>query len=198
MNDLWANSSKSREEWRFALTRRISKIPPKRFVIRENSATRIINRWWQGWWATEWLADRLQLWWRQQLPTNLPTPASGHVICHIKRLAQTASSLHIEGICSYVLDRYRIQRDKLPFFFSFSFSPSISFFRIFTYHFFCFCIFYVLLFIGYLMRYNIICIFKDNCLILISTSMCNVCTCIFFKVSFVLKFSNYLLSWTFI
>lgn len=80
----------------------------------------------QGWWATEWLADRLQLWWRQQLPTNLPTPASGHVICHIKRFAQTTSSLHAERICSYVLSRCRAQRDKLPFLFFFFFFPLLS------------------------------------------------------------------------
>lgn len=63
------------------------------------------------------------------MPTNLPTPASGHVICHIKRLAQTASSLHAEGICSYVLSCCRIQRDQLPFLFFFS-SPSFSSLRL--------------------------------------------------------------------
>lgn len=138
----------------FRVNARISKIPSKsrfaRIQQRESSTGE------QGWWATEWLADRLQLWWRQQLPTNLPIPASGHVICHIKRLAQTASSLHVEGICSYVLGHYRIQRDKLPFFFLLflSFYLFLSHFHVFFFAF--------IFFIEYLTRYSIICIFKDN------------------------------------
>lgn len=78
--------------WRGRFLRFCLRADSREFQQRESSTGE------QGWWATEWLADRLQLWWRQQLPTNLPTPASGHVICHIKRLAQTASSLHAEGI----------------------------------------------------------------------------------------------------
>lgn len=115
---------------------RISKISFKGFDSREFIKEKLSTGE-QGWWATEWLADRLQLWWRQQLPTNLPTPASGHVICHINA-SHKLPALFSEGIYSYVFSCYRIQRDKLPFLF-------LSSFPLFLLHLFCSWFFFCIL-----------------------------------------------------